>query len=294
MFGGRLTLLCAEGHPEFLFDDLRLARRIVFPVSSKNGVREFDAEALAKQVGLCDLFISLVPWISNSLLRLARYLAPSPSAGFFPDYTVQVGNDCKHAAHTAFDVVRYFEPDLRFEDFAAPPCYPSACLDTARRIRGMLPRDARVLAVHADTSPEKMWSSERFIAALDLFLERHHEFFVFLVGWTPQALDRGSHGDRVISAYHLPFDAMCALVASADLFLGVDSCMLHLADLELIPSVGLFGQTRAAEFGFMVGPNVTLQSTGGMDMISHRRVALALESLLSNPIQSAVWMIEDP
>jgi ADP-heptose:LPS heptosyltransferase len=158
----------------------------------------------------------------------------------------------------------------------------------------MLPWDACVLAIHADTSPEKMWRSERFIAALDIFLERHHEFFVFLVGGTSQALDRGSHGDRVILAYHLPFDAICALVASADLFLGVDSCMLHLADLEMIPSVGLFGPTRAAEFGFIVGPNVTLQCMGGMDMISHRRVALALESLLANPIQSALWMIEDP
>jgi ADP-heptose:LPS heptosyltransferase len=208
-------------------------------------------------------------------------LAPPLSIGFFPAYGVDLPLDSKHASERAFDVVRWFAPKFRFKDFAAPPLYPDTSLRAAQRIRDRLPRGTRVLAVHADTSPEKMWQPSRYVAALDIFLDRHEEFIALLVGWENQALDTGSHGYRVVPAYRLPFDLMCALVAGADLFLGIDSCMLHLADFERIPAVGLFGPTSAEEFGFVIGPNVTLQATGGLDMIDEHQVVQALESVLA-------------
>jgi ADP-heptose:LPS heptosyltransferase len=292
LFDGRLTLLCAEGSHQFLFNELNLRRRIAFPVTSHNGSREFNWRALTELVGSCDLFISLVPWFSDSLKNLVHDLTPLLSVGFFPSYGIDLPSNVKHASQRAFDFVRLFAPEYRFEDFAAPPLYPQVSLSAAQRIRNRLPRGVRVLAVHADTSPEKMWQRDRYVAALDIFLSRHDDFIALLVGWESQGLDTGFHADRVVPAYKLPFDLMCALVAGSDLFLGIDSCMLHLADFERIPAVGLFGPTSTEEFGFIMGPNVTLEAKGGLGMIDEHQVVLALESVVANPNQSTLWLIK--
>src|SRR5262249_37867678 len=47
----------------------------------------------------------------------------------------------------------------------------------------------------------------------------------------------------------LPLGHALALTATADLFVGVDSCFLHAADLARVPSVGLFFATEPHEFG---------------------------------------------
>jgi ADP-heptose:LPS heptosyltransferase len=148
-------------------------------------------------------------------------------------------------------------------------------------MRNLVPPQAKVLLVHADTKPEKMLPAERLVSVLDAFLERHTNFVTFVVGTRNLHLDRGRYGKRVFPCYEVPLPISLALVGEANLFLGVDSCMLHAADLFKVPGVGLFGPTSCSEWGFRIGPHRHIYRGGYMDAINVDDVLDALESLIT-------------
>ena len=290
IFEGRLSLICSGSESLQIFDVLPLRRLIRIQVEKRDHGREFDVKTIVEIIGNCDLFISLVPWRSSSLIQLVKELRAALSVGFFPNYDTFIPLDFdKHSAELAFDVVRLFNPSYCLQDFTAPPLYRNEALAEARCLLSSLNPGTRILAVHADTVPDKMWASAKFVATLDIFLDLHKDYSAFLVGSVPQGLDTGMYGDRVIPCYGLPFSLSQSLVTKADYFLGVDSCMLHVADFARVPGVGLFGPTRAEEFGFVVGPNVTIQAQGQMEQIEVDEVCAALESIIANPTQSTIW-----
>lgn len=294
LFAGRSSLICC-GSALFMFDELPLKRAIKISVESSAYGREFDADAVAAETGSCDVFLSLVPWHSESLTRLVKKLRPQMSVGFFSNYDIRLPlNFDQHTSELAFDLVRLFDARSRLKDFTAPPCYPNEARAEARKLRQQLSPGAKALAVHADTGQKKMWDGDKLMQTLDTFLSLHTDFTVLLVGGRPQSLDCGLYGDRVIPCYGLPLPVSMALVTEADFFLGIDSCMLHAADFAGVPSVGLFGPTSAAEFGFLVGPHIAIQAPHTMAEIEVSDVAGALESLLAKPHQFTVRYLSTP
>ncbi len=286
---GRMKLVCGGTSAVCIFDELDVRKMAVVDVCKfiASG-RRFDADAIFEQVRRCDAFISLVPWESPSLKRLLDRLRPSRTLGFYPGFDVVLPLDYeKHSAQLAFDVVRHLDPTLRLADFTAPPLYPDEAVHEAGLLLEPL-GPFSVLAVHADTISEKMWPAPRFIAVLEEFLRRHTEFFALVVGSTPQKFDVGACADRIIPCHGIALATSLNLVSRADLFLGVDSCLLHAADLARVPGVGLFGPTRAEEFGFLVGPNIAIQAEE-MEEIEPEVVLAALESLLADPGQRSLW-----
>jgi hypothetical protein len=295
LFEGRLTLACKRTSDLFCFDDLEVGNRVALKVwgSPECGWQFDPAEALAG-IGPCDLFLSLVPWYSPQLNGLLEELRPSLSVGFFGHYGHPLKLDYgKHSADLAFDIPRALQPDCRLEDFAAPLRYSEPQRAFVREIRAMLKPGQKILTLHADTLADKMWSDERWAAVLDEFLEAHREFVALLVGGGTygdrQRIDAGRHTDRVIPCYGLSLAASCCLVAESDLFVGVDSCMLHVADLGRVPGVGLFGPTSAMEFGFRLGPHIMIQADGSTASIGVRQVVSALNQLAAAPTQTALW-----
>ncbi|HEU4510497.1 MAG TPA: glycosyltransferase family 9 protein [Pyrinomonadaceae bacterium] len=295
LFPDRLSMICSGSDSLFMFDDLPLRRAIKIRVEKSTYGREFDADAVAAETGNCDLFLSLVPWHSESLTRLVEKLRPQLSVGYFSNYDIRLPlNFDQHTCELAFDLVRLFDERSRLQDFTAPPCYPNEARAEARQLREQLSPGAKALVVHADTGQKKMWDSGKLMQTLDTFLGLHPEFTVLLVGGSAQSLDCGLYGDRVIPCYGLPLPVSMALVTEADFFLGVDSCMLHAADFAGVPSVGLFGPTSAAEFGFLVGPHIAIQAPHSMEEIEATDVADALESLLAEPHQFNVRYLSTP
>jgi ADP-heptose:LPS heptosyltransferase len=73
------------------------------------------------------------------------------------------------------------------------------------------------------------------------------------------------------------------LVANADLFVGIDSSMLHAADLARVPGVGLFGPTRAATWGFRFGPHRHVDRSTMAD-ITVEEVLSAMEDLAAEHV----------
>jgi len=283
LFGRGLQLVCDAGPHELILSELRVKK---IPTAMRRNVpdwtREFDVDKVACEIQQCDLFISLVPWQSASLKRLLDRLAPADSIGMFADYRICIPRDfTKHAADLSFDIPKRLDTSLRLEDFCEHPRLSLGSRKVAERVRRLVPPDYRILVVHADTGANKMWPAERFGKVLDAFLDRHPDFLCFLVGSKRQPLDGGRHGDRIVPCYGLTLDVSMRIVELADIFLGVDSSMLHAADFFRIPSVGLFGETSPVEFGFRLTSVGIICKGKTMDCIRTDEVLSALENVVN-------------
>jgi ADP-heptose:LPS heptosyltransferase len=179
------------------------------------------------------------------------FLKPRVSVGFFSNYNVRVTPVyTKHAADLAFDIAKRIDGSLLIDNFVYPMRVSPDADRAANQLLVGLPTGTRLVVVHPDTLEEKCWSSAGWTSFLDSFLRRHPNFLAAIVGGHYPRLDSGSYGRRVVSFSGLPLDVSIALVKHADLFVGVDSCMLHAADLFGVPGVGLFGPTSCVEWGF--------------------------------------------
>ena len=292
LFEGRLTLVCRQGPDLFCFDDLAVNRKITLDARFTGEVYEFDAVAAAAEIGKCDLFLSLVPWSSSSLSNLLGAWDGMMSIGFFENYTRRLRRDYdKPSADLAFDIVRSLRPDYQLHDFLEPLRYPTARRQDVHEIFSMLEPGTRTLSVHMDTHAHKLWDETRWVESLDAFLDKHTNFVVLLVGRPDRTVDteQWRNAERVIPCYGLSLPSSCCLVAESDLFIGIDSCMLHVADLARVPGVGLFGPTNMKEFGFYIGPHIMIQAKGSMEKIEAGMVTEALHQLVTEPTQAVTW-----
>jgi ADP-heptose:LPS heptosyltransferase len=267
MFSAPITLICPKVAFDLCFREVspRFVDITGLPLTGTPPLpgrpeRPFDYEALVSEIGAVDVFIDTLPWSSLASVvidPLLQRLAPTTSIGFSPDiYDVVVRKQECHSADLTFKLAQLFDPSLRIDSYAQPLPIPPAVQEQARSIRAAVPAGAKVLVVHADTNwVEKRWPVTRFIDLLDRFLSRHRDFVAWVVGMGHEELNVGRERDRVFAHLGLPLDLTMGLVATADLFVGIDSSMLHAADLARVPGVGLFGPTRAATWGFRFAPH---------------------------------------
>jgi ADP-heptose:LPS heptosyltransferase len=292
MFTAPLTLICPKVAFDLCFREVsdRHVDTTGLPLTGPRPLppsphRTRDYEALALEIGDVDVFIDTLTWnsLSSTVIRpLVQRLAPTTTVGFPTDYGYDfvVGKEDCHAADITFRLARLFDPSARIETYAQPVPIPPSVWEEARSIRAALPGGTKVLAVHADTDwAEKRWPVTRFIDLLDRFLTRHRDFVAWIVGMGHEELNVGRERDRIFPQLGLPLDLAMGLVANADLFVGIDSCMLHAADLARVPGVGLFGPTRAATWGFRFGPHRHVDMSS-MAEIAVDEVLCAMEELV--------------
>lgn len=281
LLGDRLSLICRPGARRCFYSDLKFRRVWEPPLDFSDLRSRFDAKQLAARMDGCDLFLCLNSWHNELMDELMAKIRPTISIGYDSSFTQPLPLDFdKHNADLGFDLPRGLEPGLRIEEFAQPPRMERRRVAFARSIRDRIPPSCRVLALHAETKSDKMWPTDRFRAVLDDFLGRRPEFFVLDLGVGDAGFDSGRFGDRIIPCGRLPLPTAIALLGFADLFLGVDSCFLHAADLYRVPGVGLFGPTSSAEFGFRFGPHRHIDGGGSMTAIELADVLAALDSLI--------------
>jgi ADP-heptose:LPS heptosyltransferase len=99
------------------------------------------------------------------------------------------------------------------------------------------------------------------------------------VGSAPTAIRVCRNTARLVDSYPLDLSTTMAFLEMADLFIGVDSCMLHAADLCRIPGVGLFGPTSHATYGFRFSKHIHCGGVGTMNSITATSVLSALEEM---------------
>lgn len=268
-FKGRLTLMGINKALPCIEYGLPLRQTI--PVSMSHGEqgRNFDVTATAKAIGECDLLISLNPWHNDQVDALLMALGSPVSVGFFPEFDITIPRDYgKHTADLAFDMVQFFQPNWQLEDYAFQPQFVPKAVAIGERIRSMLPEDRSLLCIHPDTLAEKMWPEQYWIDLIDTFLENSPDYLVLLLGMKGIDPSKCHHHQRVVPCYKLSIPATAALIRHADLFIGVDSVFLHVADLYRIPAIGLFGaSTSPHEWGIRFGVGKHIHSQAGMEAI---------------------------
>lgn len=244
LFPDQLHVMCEGRLSHLLYGDLPLAGVVAGRLP--------EMKRIPAALAACDVLISLNDWNSTAFDCAVERLRPQTTIGFDRGMTMRLPfNPRRHAAEMAFDVVRALRPDLSLHDFAWPLPLPRACDREAARTLAVIPRSSRILAVHAETSPRKCIPRSAWRQILRGFLKSApDDWRVLVLGLGDEGLARSDAHHRIVSCHGLPLGPTFALIKRADLFVGIDSSMLHAADIQKVPGVGLFGPTDPSRWGF--------------------------------------------
>lgn len=240
----------------FLYDELDVDRLIRVPTRHGHFQHRFSAADAVNLTPPYDCFVSLATWFNDDVQELGARAAARWSAGLFPHFDVRpaaaVPGARLHDIDRLFALARLFDPDAASDDWFAPPVYPADATAFAGRFAASLPAGATMLVVHADSRPEKNWP----LAPLDLALEAlgHNDpaLCIVVLNRGPRDLPRTAQLARHRFLGGISLACAMAVTSRSDCFLGIDSCMLHVADFHRIPGVALFGPTPVWKFGYRV------------------------------------------
>lgn len=283
VFAGELVFITKHGVAPLFYPGLPFSRIVEIDCEPGPTGPEFDVATVSAAIEGCDLFLSLNPWSTRSLDGLLWNLRHVPAVGFSSGFSLRLPLDfSKHSVDLAFDIVRCLDDTIQVEQFADPPRFAPRFEELARHIRAAIPADARVVCVHGDTKPEKMWDEQRFVALIRRLLRNDPRLYALDLGLRPIGGSELANEARMISCRELILPAAFALTGLADFFVGVDSCFLHAADLYRVPGVGLFGPTNPHEFGFRFGPHSHVAKDSISD-ITLDDVTRAIEAVVCAP-----------
>jgi len=213
---------------------------------------------------------------------LMQRLGVARSVGLWGSYDVTLTPPLVNMFDHLFEVARHFDARLVLEDFAAPPRFSDAAESAAGRfVAAHLRPGERMLFVHPDTRPRKMWTAEGWSRVLCEMLDAEPDIRIFLSSHTAaHGIALGRHQHRLVEL-DTPFEMTLGILRHASAFVGVDSCFLHGADLLRIPAVGLFGPSDPAEWGFRLTPRSGIVHTGGapLDTVNPDTVFEALREV---------------
>jgi ADP-heptose:LPS heptosyltransferase len=260
LFNGKAILVCPANHENWWFNELLVQQIIKIDAKCTNQGFEFDANALHQKIPDCDIFFSMVSWLSPSLIALMKLWRAKLSVGYFHNYDIFISSlMTKNSFVSNFDCVKIFDPSLHLVDFSHPPIFPEDALATAKLfLDTIVSNDRKILSVHMETKKNKMWTLSKLSRFLDIFLEKHKDYVVLILSLSPMPIRLAKNKDRLVPVFGFNLAFKSALLSLSDLFLGVDSCLLHLADLLRIPGVGLFGPTDPKRFGFYFSQHIHL------------------------------------
>jgi ADP-heptose:LPS heptosyltransferase len=218
-----------------------------------------------------EYFVSLATWDAPAIHTLKERSGARSTLGLFSGFSVRSEADDAHDIHRLVVLAMPFAPGARLEDSTAPCVFAR---DTQSLRATMVPRGRRLLVIHPDTRLEKMWLIERYDPLVRAFLDGAQHWHAAILNLPSARLPRAIQTRRLHSVTGATLAESMKLVPGADLFLGIDSRMLHVADLCRVPSVALFGATTARQFGFILGDNI----------YTHNLVARNLQALNVTPV----------
>jgi ADP-heptose:LPS heptosyltransferase len=257
---GRLGYIGANGMVDMFYSDaqFRVVEGLAFRPEASG--HRFDALDLLAMRESFDAIISLNWWHSDDMRQFIE-LAPdvpvltlSSTDGYFSS----IGADT-HIADYVFKVPRRFNSSLEIKRFVSLPPSKALPRHLAKRFLASLPGGCEVLGIHTASKTDKQWPVEYFHELLERFLDQHPNFIALVVDPKDRGLDTGKFRDRIYCFDGIDLPTTTAIVEHCDVFVGIDSYFLHVADFAGIPSVGLFGPTSPVQWGcrFAVNRHVT-------------------------------------
>lgn len=278
-FEGRLGYMGVAFSAERFYPDADF--RCVCPIAlsyGDNGAHDFEMSSLLSYGDSFDAIISLNPWHSPLLESVRHVVAPKPFVTLGSESGVLARNPSpkRDMAAKIFSMAKFFRADSELASFiSVHPASPGAraCADY---ILGKLPAGKKLLSVHTWTHDSKRWPPERFREVIAAFISRLPGYVVIVVDPVDTNLDAGFPEGAVFTCDGVDLDTATDIVARSDLFLGIDSYFLHVADFSGIPGVGIFGPTNPETWGASYSSAVSLRSGTSTAEVSSESVIKAL------------------
>lgn len=202
-------------------------------------VWDFDIDSVLPLGDDCDLFINLAEGGGPDFSTIATKFR-LPSVGFHKNADLRIRFDGAtiHIVERYFAVARALSASAHVNDYAYFPHRSDA-----QSVRAMVREEVgpgRLVVVHADTKVEKMWPLERWAAWLKRLWAHEPDTRVVLLGYPAIPIENYAVDSRLHDCRDLPLTVNYEIAGMADLFVGIDSCMIHAADLCRVPAVGIF------------------------------------------------------
>ena len=259
VFTKKITLICCQSHENWWYDELHFDEVLPFDFDVSNQRINFEVNYAYKQIKHVDIVISLLTDKSESLEQLIELWKPKWTAGMFGshDFVLKCYKDLNMFC-ACFELMKLIDSSIVITDFAYPIIIPKPALHTAKLfLNHIIRNNTKILCIHMETKPEKMWSKNSWQQLLNQVLVTLPNYKILIIGLKEDSsIDKDDK--NIISFFGFNLALIAAMLTCADIFIGVDSCMLHLADLAKIPSIGLFGPTDPKRFGcyFTNGRNI--------------------------------------
>ncbi|NLR68659.1 glycosyltransferase family 9 protein [Chitinophaga varians] len=254
---GRLSLITCGGRCGkinfTIFRELAVKHIYGIDVAETERGKEINPDELGACLNNSDLFIYMNTWMpaGEVMQQVLSSFAPRPSIGFYKYMSVQIPYEKSlHSADLLFQFPLFFNRETDIQDFAYSPEPPTEVRRLVCQFRNKFPATSKLLIVHADTKTNKTWPFEYYPALLDRIMDTMPEVVVIFIGIKKPDVSSCKHVSRILRFEEaLPFSMDWAFVSIADIFLGVDSVFLHIADLFHVPVVSLFGPSSVQEWG---------------------------------------------
>jgi len=267
----------------FLWRDLPLRKIYTaeFPRSS-HGRKIAGLLNLAGQVEAADLFVSLVPWISQDLLALAGYFKCAVSIGWGSEWSIPITHvSDPHSSGLPRRILEILDPEIDIRSYEYPVRYENK-LSAIEHLISKPTHRSQVVVLHADTSVSKSWPLKSWKYLLTRLQGRGKKVDVFIVGLNDIGWSEYLDLPNVHSFLGAELEWTCCLLSRANVFVGIDSVFLHVADNARVPVVALFGPTTPEEFGPRFSPHVVFRNSSVLSMIEPE----AVYEVLSNYLES--------
>lgn len=246
-----LVLVFGEGPQLVLVRELAADLVIAVPYTANWPQKDFDPAPILAQVDGCDLFVSLCPYDCSGQDRLLRQLSPRRSIGFMEGFGERIDYRAQaHEVDVVFGIAQAIAPEARVEEYAAPVQLSQAADEAALRMRTALGTRSTLIVAHIDTRPDKAFPRQRFDRILHRWLDADAHRFALLINEQRADWPAAGAGGRCGFLRGASLENSMAATKHADLFVGVDSCMLHVADFERRGGIGLFGPSDPRRYGF--------------------------------------------
>ena len=283
IFTKKITLVCPESHENWWYDELMLDEVIPISFDLFEHHIEFDINELSQKVFNVNVVVSLLTCESDCLNQLLDLWEPACSLGLIGPYDFMVRNYKEmNMFNACFEIIRLMNASLVINDFSYPIKAPPHADHTAKTLLKTFFGDGKkVFILHMETKQNKMWPNNNLQKLLIQFLLEFSNYNVILLGQKQISLPDNTQ-QRIIPFFGFDLSLASALISYSDIFLGVDSCMLHLADLAKIPSVGLFGPTNHQRFGFCFTRHTHISSPNNTMDMSVEEVLREVRTIISS------------
>ncbi len=245
---GSVSLVCREPY-FFLFQELEFEHAYFFDPSDE----EFSSLDEISNVTF-DYFISLSSHHDDPIEYILNRNTFVQTIGYCGDsYDVTIIDE--YGQTNMFDVYfrsfQNFSPDACIEDYSEPiePIDP--------KLTSVIESfEYPIISIHTDTKEDKQWPMDKFERLIDRILSDFEDVLIAIVGLA--STDFTPISERVLQIPDANFQYSWELVCNSVFFIGIDSCFMHLADVNRIPAISLYGKTLTEEWGHRFSANSTI------------------------------------